>query len=91
MSELYGRQLLFVFTYAMMTAFAAGVGGAQNIQTLLILRFFMGAFGSSPLTNAGGVISDIFPASERGLAMSIFAAAPFMVSSAVDAVKRITN
>jgi MFS family permease len=30
------------------------------------------------LTNAGGVIADMFPARERGLAMSIFAAAPFM-------------
>lgn len=51
---------------------------ALNIQTLIILRFFAGAFGSSPLTNAGGVIADMFPASQRGLAMSVFAAAPFM-------------
>ena len=42
------------------------------------MRFFAGAFGSSPLTNAGGVIADMFPASQRGLAMSVFAAAPFM-------------
>lgn len=78
MSELYGRQILFFGTYAMLTAFNAGAAGSQNIQTLLILRFFAGAFGSSPLTNAGGVIADMFPASERGLAMSIFAAAPFL-------------
>ncbi|KAK0113187.1 MFS siderochrome iron transporter 1, variant 2 [Cadophora gregata] len=62
----------------MLTAFNAGAAGAQNIETLIILRFFAGAFGSSPLTNAGGVIADMFPASERGLAMSIFAAAPFL-------------
>lgn len=37
-----------------------GAAGAQNIQTLLILRFFGGAIGSSPLTNSGGVIADIF-------------------------------
>ena len=78
MSELYGRQILFFGTYAMLTAFNAGAAGAQNIQTLLILRFFAGAFGSSPLTNAGGVIADMFPASDRGLAMSVFAAAPFL-------------
>ena len=42
------------------------------------MRFFAGAFGSSPLTNAGGVIADMFSASQRGLAMSIFAAAPFL-------------
>jgi len=77
-SEMYGRQILFFGTYAMLTFFNAGAAGSQNIQTLLILRFFAGAFGSSPLTNAGGVIADIFPASQRGIAMSVFAAAPFL-------------
>ena len=78
LSELYGRQILFFGTYGVLTAFNAGAAGAQNIQTLVILRFFAGAFGSSPLTNAGGVIADMFSASQRGLAMSVFAAAPFM-------------
>lgn len=78
MSELYGRQVLFFGTYMMLTAFNAGAAGSQNIQTLIILRFFAGAFGSSPLTNAGGVIADMFPAKQRGLAMSIFASAPFL-------------
>ncbi|KAH8880833.1 MFS general substrate transporter [Thozetella sp. PMI_491] len=77
-SELFGRQVLFIGTYAALTAFNAGCAGAQNSWTLLILRFFAGAFGSSPLTNAGGVIADMFPASERGLAMAVFAAAPFL-------------
>lgn len=75
---MYGRQILFFGTYGVLTAFNAGAAGSQNIQTLIILRFFAGAFGSSPLTNAGGVIADMFPASQRGLAMSVFAAAPFM-------------
>ncbi|EMD01230.1 hypothetical protein BAUCODRAFT_202494 [Baudoinia panamericana UAMH 10762] len=78
LSELFGRQLLYVTTYGFLTAFNAGAAGSQNIQTLIILRFFAGAFGSSPLTNAGGVLADIWPAKTRGLAMSLFAAAPFM-------------
>ncbi|KAK6504503.1 hypothetical protein TWF506_002698 [Arthrobotrys conoides] len=78
MSEMYGRQKLFFGTYAALTAFNAGAAGARNIPQLLICRFFAGAFGSSPLTNAGGVIADMFPASQRGLAMAVFAAAPFM-------------
>ncbi|KAH9238778.1 hypothetical protein K456DRAFT_1827877 [Colletotrichum gloeosporioides 23] len=78
LSELYGRQYLFIGTYICLTAFNAGAAGAQNIETLIILRFFAGAFGSSPLTNAGGVIADMFSASERGLATAIFAAAPFL-------------
>ncbi|KAJ6109143.1 hypothetical protein N7486_001377 [Penicillium sp. IBT 16267x] len=78
LSELFGRQILFITTYAALTAFNAGTAGAQNMYTLIILRFFAGAFGSSPLTNAGGVIADMFPARQRGVAMSVFAAAPFL-------------
>lgn len=77
-SELYGRQIVFFGTYVAFTAFNAAAAGAPNIWGLLILRFFAAAFGSSPLTNAGGVIADLFSANERGLAMSIFSAAPFM-------------
>jgi multidrug resistance protein len=78
LSELFGRQFLFISTYAALTAFNAGCAGANNTQTLLVLRFFAGAFGSSPLANSGGVIADMFPAAERGLAMALFAAAPFL-------------
>jgi MFS family permease len=78
LSEIYGRKTLFFCTYAMLTVFNAGAAGANSMTTLLILRFFAGAFGSSPLTNAGGVIADLFNADDRGLAMSLFAAAPFL-------------
>lgn len=78
LSEMYGRQRLFYVTFFAITAFLAGSCGAQNMHTLIILRFFAGAFGSSPLTNAGGVIADMFNASERGIASAIFAAAPFL-------------
>ncbi|KAK5132922.1 MFS siderochrome iron transporter 1 [Meristemomyces frigidus] len=78
LSELFGRQVLYVTTYGMLTVFNAGAAGSNSITTLIVLRFFAGAFGSSPLTNAGGVIADMFAARQRGLAMSLFAAAPFM-------------
>ncbi|KAE8383216.1 major facilitator superfamily domain-containing protein [Aspergillus bertholletiae] len=78
MSELYGRQYLFIGSYCGLTVFNAACTGSQNIWSLIIFRFFAGSFGSSPLTNAGGVIADMFPASQRGIAMSVFAAAPFL-------------
>ncbi|KAL8722819.1 MAG: hypothetical protein Q9225_000768 [Loekoesia sp. 1 TL-2023] len=77
LSELYGRQIILFCTYGLLTVFNAGAAGSQNIETLVVLRFLAGAFGSSPLTNSGGVIADMFPASQRGLALSVFAAAPF--------------
>ncbi|KAL4914945.1 major facilitator superfamily domain-containing protein [Aspergillus aurantiobrunneus] len=78
LSEMFGRQLVYFFTYMALTAFNSGCAGATNAWTLIILRFFAGAFGSSPLTNAGGVIADMFAAKQRGVAMSLFAAAPFL-------------
>ncbi|KAL7937629.1 MFS general substrate transporter [Trichoderma chlorosporum] len=78
LSELYGRQRTFFISYMCLSAFSAGAAGSQNIATLIILRFFAGAFGSSPLTNAGGVIADLFQAKQRGIAFSIFAMAPFL-------------
>lgn len=77
LSEFVGRQIPFFISFGVMAALLAGCTGSQNIQSLLILRFFAGAFGSAPLTNSGGVISDMFPAEQRGLALSLFAAAPF--------------
>ncbi|KAG6034227.1 hypothetical protein E4U41_006648 [Claviceps citrina] len=78
MSEVFGRQVLFFTTYASFAAFNAGCVIANNMWTLLILRFLAGAFGSSPLTNAGGNIADLFDADQRGLATAFFAVAPFL-------------
>lgn len=76
MSEFYGRQILLFGTYGALTLFNIGAAVSKNITCLLIMRFFAGAFGSSPLTNSGGVIADMFSASQRGLAMTFFAIAP---------------
>ncbi|EHK46866.1 uncharacterized protein TrAtP1_010536 [Trichoderma atroviride] len=78
LSELYGRKILFITTHICMVAFVAGSAGANSMATLLVFRFLTGMFGASPLTNSGGVIADMFPASQRGLAMIFFCTAPFM-------------
>lgn len=43
-----------------------------------LLTFLPGVVGSSPLSNAGAVIADMFPANERGLALGFFSFGPFM-------------
>ncbi|KAL4806602.1 major facilitator superfamily domain-containing protein [Aspergillus unguis] len=78
LSEMFGRQIIFFGTYMALTAFNCGCAGVTNSWSLIILRFFAGAFGSSPLTNAGGIIADMFAARQRGVAMSMFASAPFL-------------
>lgn len=77
LSELYGRRIIFIATYAPFVVFQVGCALATNIETLIICRWFAGFFGSSPITNAGAVISDTFPASTRALALSLYALAPF--------------
>ncbi|KAK9251203.1 major facilitator superfamily domain-containing protein [Lipomyces tetrasporus] len=78
LSELYGRRILWVTTHIAMVAFLGGSAGSQNIATLLILRFFAGTFGGSPLVNSGGTIADLFPPAQRGLALTIYCVAPFL-------------
>lgn len=78
LSELYGRQILFRTTIAFFTACVAGSAGANSASTLLVLRFLAGTFGASPLTNAGGIIADLFWSSERGMGIAVFATAPFL-------------
>ena len=78
MSELYGRQVVYAIMFTLVTIFGAASIGAQNIQTLLVLRFFAGVFGSSSIVNSAGVIADMFVAKERGLAMMVYTPAPFL-------------
>ncbi|KAJ7088126.1 MFS polyamine transporter [Mycena epipterygia] len=77
-SELIGRRPIFVFAMTTYTILHLGQALAQNIQTLLITRFFGGFFAVAPLVNAGGVIADIWSVETRGLATSMFSASVFL-------------
>jgi MFS family permease len=64
------------YQYLAFTLLTAGCAAAPTIQGLVIMRFLAGAFGSSPLTIAGGILADIWPNEQRGLAMIFFSSAP---------------
>ncbi|KAF7534269.1 hypothetical protein G7054_g6362 [Neopestalotiopsis clavispora] len=78
MSELYGRQVIYAITFTLATIFGGASIASKNIATLLVLRFLTGVFGSSAIVNAAGVISDIFEARDRGLAVMVYTSAPFL-------------
>ena len=78
MSELYGRQILHLLTFGFLTIFGAAAAGSKNIQTLVIFRFLAGSIGSSAIVNSAGVVSDMFIARERGLAVTVYCSAPFL-------------
>jgi MFS family permease len=77
-SETYGRQILYGVMFTLVTVFGAAAITSPNIGTLLVLRFFAGAFGASSIANSAAVIFDIFVAKERGLAMMMYTSAPFL-------------
>jgi MFS family permease len=55
--------------YFIAAIFSFGTATAKDIQTVLITRFFTGLFGSAPVTNTGGVMADIWPPEQRGIAI----------------------
>ncbi|KAJ3561620.1 hypothetical protein NPX13_g8871 [Xylaria arbuscula] len=66
-SELYGRQYVFAATFFGTTVFSGATIASNSIGTLLVLRFITALLGSSVITNAAGVIGDVWLPHERGL------------------------
>lgn len=50
---------------------------APNTPVLLIFRLLAGMFGSSPLSNAGGSLADIWRPHERAVPSSILSSGPW--------------
>ena len=77
-SELQGRKLPILIGMFGFTLFCFAAATAENLQTLLICRFFTGFFGSCPLAIVGAAFSDMFNNQQRGVAIVIFASMVFM-------------
>lgn len=77
-SELYGRKAPLFTGIFLFAIFQIPVGVAQNLQTIIICRFFGGAFGSAPLAIVGGALSDMWEPVSRSVAMCVFAASTFI-------------
>ncbi|GAA6063686.1 hypothetical protein JCM10212_003353 [Sporobolomyces blumeae] len=77
LSERYGRRLVFLGVWLPYCGFVLGCALSPNIGALIAFRFLSGCFASSPLTNSGGVIADLWDADRRGDALAIFSLMPF--------------
>ncbi|QSS61422.1 MFS multidrug transporter [Histoplasma capsulatum] len=51
---------------------------SENIETMLVARFFTGISGSAFLSVAGGTVGDMFARHELGAPMMIYTASPFL-------------
>lgn len=78
LSEQIGRKWVYCSTLFLALIFIIPCGVAKNIETLIVCRLLDGIFFSAPMTLIGGSLADIWEAKDRGQAMAIFSAAPFL-------------
>lgn len=55
-----------------------GCARANSIETLIVCRLFAGIGGSGCITLGAGVIADLFPREQRGMATSVWAMGPLI-------------
>ena len=78
LSEFYGRRPIYIFAYTGFVIWLIPCAVAQNIQTMLIARFFDGLCGSAFLSVAGGTVGDMFTKETLQGPMLIYSASPFL-------------
>lgn len=77
-SETIGRNPVYITTLSLYMIFIMASALAPNIGAQLTFRFIAGCFAATPLTCAGGSISDLWNPLERVYAFPVFANAAFM-------------
>ncbi|KAL7939245.1 MFS general substrate transporter [Trichoderma chlorosporum] len=78
LSELYGRSIVYNVTNVGFIVFVIACAKAPSLNALIVFRFFSGIFGSCPITNGGGTITDMITQEKRGAAMAGFAIGPLL-------------
>ncbi|MCJ1401335.1 hypothetical protein MMC11_004547 [Xylographa trunciseda] len=72
LSEYWGRNPIYIWAWLLLVIFQIPLALATNIETIIVCRFIQGFFGSVPLTNTGGTVSDLWARNECGNAMAIY-------------------
>ncbi|CUM64563.1 uncharacterized protein PRCAT00002170001 [Priceomyces carsonii] len=78
MCEEFGRLPVYIGSMLLFSCFQIGAATSQNMASLAICRFFAGFFGTSPLSNAGGSIADMWESDKRTLTFSFFGVSGFL-------------
>lgn len=78
LSEFFGRRWVFYLTFTGYLAFNFLCAFTKTFAGLLVGRFLTGALASAPLTNAPGVLADVWGPIERGNAMAVFSMMTFV-------------
>ena len=76
MSELYGRQILYVICTALFFIFTVACAVPSNLNILIAFRFSAGIVGVATIAIGGGSIANFFRLEKRGLTISLYVFAP---------------
>lgn len=78
LSEFYGRRPIYLMSFVLFIIWIIPSAVAQNIQTMIIARFFQGFTGAAFLSVAGGTVGDLFSREQMQGPMAFFSVAPFI-------------
>ncbi|PIB02838.1 putative MFS-type transporter [Cercospora beticola] len=76
LSEMYGRRPVYLITMLLFTILVIPCAVAQNIATILVVRFFGAFCAAAMISNAPGTVSDIVDDEHRALAFSVWSIGP---------------
>lgn len=76
LSEMYGRRPVYLVAVFMFVVLIIPCALAEELATILVVRFFGAIAGSAMISNAPGTVSDIVSDDYRALAFSIWSIGP---------------
>ncbi|KAK4154357.1 major facilitator superfamily domain-containing protein [Chaetomidium leptoderma] len=91
LAEFYGRRPIYLCSFAGFILWLIPSAVSQNIETMIIARFFQGLAGSAFLSVSGGTVGDLFTRDTMLAPMAIFALAPFVGPSTGPLVGGLIN
>jgi hypothetical protein len=72
-SEIWGRRLSMLPATFAMGVFGIGFAVSDTAASVFVTRFFMGFFGSAPVSNVSAALGDLWVPRERGKAVVFYA------------------
>jgi len=72
LSEYFGRNPVYRISWFGLVIFQIPLALAPNIGTVIVCRLIQGFFGSAPLTNTGGTVSDLWARNVSGGPMAVY-------------------
>jgi len=91
LAEFYGRRPIYLASFLAFMIWLIPSAVAQNIQTMIVVRFFQGLAGSAFLSVSGGTVGDMFTRDDMQLPMAIFTLAPFIGPSTGPLIGGLVN